>query len=50
MCNSYDEIFVERAGLIEETDWSFADEVQYRQVDNQITLVQQPKKRHLPDD
>jgi pilus assembly protein CpaF len=36
MCNNYDEIFVERAGLIEETDWSFTDEVQYRQVIDKI--------------
>ncbi len=36
MCNSYDEIFVERQGLIEQTDWAFTDEVQYRQVIDKI--------------
>jgi len=36
MCNSYDEIFVERQGLIEPTDYSFTDEVQYRQVIDKI--------------
>src|SRR6266542_1374211 len=36
MCNSYDEIFVERAGLIEQTDLAFTDEVQYRQVIDKI--------------
>jgi pilus assembly protein CpaF len=36
MCNSFDEIFVEREGLIEQTDWAFTDEVQYRQVIDKI--------------
>jgi pilus assembly protein CpaF len=36
MCNSYDEIFVEREGLIEQTDLAFTDEVQYRQVIDKI--------------
>ena len=36
MCNAYDEIFVERAGLIEQTDLSFGDEEQYRQVIDKI--------------
>jgi pilus assembly protein CpaF len=36
MCNSYDEIFVERQGLIEHTSLSFTDEEQYRQVIDKI--------------
>jgi pilus assembly protein CpaF len=36
MCNGYDEIFVEREGLIERTDLSFGDEDQYRQVIDKI--------------
>lgn len=32
MCNAYDEIWVERGGVIEQTDAAFADERQYRQV------------------
>ena len=36
MCNSYDEIFVERQGLIEHTSLEFTDEVQYRQVIDKI--------------
>ena len=36
MCNSYDEIFVERQGLIEHTSLQFTDEVQYRQVIDKI--------------
>src|ERR1041384_3250638 len=36
MCNAYDEIFVERAGLIEQTDLAFVDEEQYRQVIDKI--------------
>ncbi len=36
MCNAHDIIFVERNGLIEETDLAFADEEQYRQVIDKI--------------
>jgi pilus assembly protein CpaF len=36
MCNSYDDIWIERQGLIEQTDFSFTDEVQYRQVIDKI--------------
>jgi pilus assembly protein CpaF len=36
MCNSYDEIWVERAGMIETVDASFNDEVHYRQVIDKI--------------
>jgi pilus assembly protein CpaF len=36
MCNGYDEIFIEREGLIEKSDFSFADEDQYRQVIDKI--------------
>jgi pilus assembly protein CpaF len=36
MCNSYDDIWIERQGLIERTDYSFTDEVQYRQVIDKI--------------
>jgi len=36
MCNSYDEIFVERQGLIEQTEYAFTDEEQYRQVIDKI--------------
>jgi pilus assembly protein CpaF len=36
MCNGYDEIFIERNGLIEVTDLAFADEDQYRQVIDKI--------------
>jgi len=36
MCNSYNEIWVERHGKIEATDLSFSDEVQYRQVIEKI--------------
>jgi pilus assembly protein CpaF len=36
MCNSHDEIWVEREGRIEPTDLSFGDEVQYRQVIEKI--------------
>ena len=36
MCNSWDEIWIERAGLIEQTDFSFADEEQFRQVIEKI--------------
>lgn len=32
MCNAYDEIWVERGGVVEATDAAFADERQYRQV------------------
>ena len=36
MCNGYDAIWVERAGVIEATDLSFTDESQYRQVIDKI--------------
>ena len=36
MCNNYDDIWVERAGLIERTDLVFADDGQYRQVIDKI--------------
>jgi len=36
MCNSFDEIWIERNGLIEETNFSFTDEEQYRQVIDKI--------------
>src|SRR5207249_787272 len=32
MCNSFDEIWIERAGLIHRTDATFTDEAHYRQV------------------
>jgi len=36
MCNAYDEIWVERNGVIEPSDLAFADEAQYRQVIDKI--------------
>jgi pilus assembly protein CpaF len=36
MCNAYDDIWIERQGLIEQTDFSFTDEQQYRQVIDKI--------------
>ena len=36
MCNAYDDIWIEREGLIEQTDLSFADEEQYHQVIQKI--------------
>ncbi len=36
MCNRHDDIWVERAGLIEHTDFAFSDESQYRQVIEKI--------------
>ncbi len=36
MCNSYDDIWVEREGRIEPTDLSFADDTQYRAVIDKI--------------
>jgi len=36
MCNSFEEIWIERSGLIEQTDWAFTDEEQYRQVIDKI--------------
>ena len=36
MCNGHDEIFIEREGIIEQTDLGFADEDQYRQVIDKI--------------
>ena len=36
MCNSYDDIWVEREGRLERTDLSFTDDVQYRAVIDKI--------------
>ncbi|MGH2728655.1 MAG: CpaF family protein [Actinomycetota bacterium] len=36
MCNAFDDIWIEREGLIEQTDLSFADEEQYHQVIQKI--------------
>ena len=36
MCNSYDDIWVEREGRLERTDLAFADDVQYRAVIDKI--------------
>ncbi|MGQ0616458.1 MAG: CpaF family protein [Acidimicrobiia bacterium] len=36
MCNSHDDIWVERHGLIEHTGLSFSDDIQYRQVIEKI--------------
>src|SRR5437867_8166148 len=36
MCNSWDEIWIERNGLIEQTEVTFADEEQFRQVIEKI--------------
>ncbi|MEY2592174.1 MAG: pilus assembly protein CpaF [Acidimicrobiaceae bacterium] len=36
MCNSFDDIWVEREGRIENTDLAFTDDVQYRQVIEKI--------------
>ena len=36
MCNAYDQIWVERKGVIEPTDLAFTDDVQYRQVIDKI--------------
>jgi pilus assembly protein CpaF len=36
MCNGFDEIWVERAGLIEQTDHAFRDEAHYRSVIERI--------------
>jgi pilus assembly protein CpaF len=36
MCNSYDDVWIERAGLVEQSDLSFADEEQYHQVIQKI--------------
>ncbi|MGZ4120228.1 MAG: CpaF family protein [Actinomycetota bacterium] len=36
MCNGHEEIFIEREGLLEKTDLSFADEDQFRQVIDKI--------------
>jgi pilus assembly protein CpaF len=36
MCNAYDDIWVERQGLIERTDLSFTDDTQYRSVIDKI--------------
>jgi pilus assembly protein CpaF len=36
MCNNFDDIWIERSGLIEHTDMSFTDDSQYRQVIDKI--------------
>ncbi len=36
MCNAYDDIWIEREGLVEQSDLSFADEEQYHQVIQKI--------------
>jgi len=36
MCNAYDQIWVERRGVIEPTDLAFTDDAQYRQVIDKI--------------
>jgi pilus assembly protein CpaF len=36
MCNNYDDIWIERSGLIEHTDLAFTDDSQYRQVIDKI--------------
>ena len=36
MCNNYDDIWIERNGLVERTDLAFADDSQYRQVIEKI--------------
>ncbi len=36
MCNAYDDIWIEREGLIERTDLSFTDDIQYRAVIDKI--------------
>ena len=36
MCNSFDDIWIEREGLVEQSDLSFADEEQYHQVIQKI--------------
>jgi pilus assembly protein CpaF len=36
MCNAYDEIWIERRGIIEPTDLAFTDDSQYRQVIDKI--------------
>ncbi|MEY2430992.1 MAG: pilus assembly protein CpaF [Acidimicrobiaceae bacterium] len=36
MCNNFDDIWVERGGLIEQTDLTFTDDSQYRQVIDKI--------------
>jgi pilus assembly protein CpaF len=36
MCNAHDDIWVERSGLIEQTDFAFTDDVQYRAVIDKI--------------
>ena len=36
MCNSFDDIWVEREGRIERTDLAFTGEIQYRQVNEKI--------------
>ena len=39
MCNTYDDIWVEREGRLEQTDLSFSDDVQYRQVIDKIVAA-----------
>src|SRR5581483_4096094 len=39
MCNAFDDIWIERNGLIEHTDLSFTDDSQYRQVIDKIVAA-----------
>ena len=45
MCNAYDDIWVEREGLIERTDLSFTDDIQYRAGDRQDRVGRRPARR-----
>ena len=45
MCNAYDDIWVEREGLIEHTDLSFTDDIQYRAGDRQDRVGRRPARR-----
>ena len=39
MCNSFDDIWIEREGRLEQTDLSFSDDIQYRQVIDKIVAA-----------
>jgi pilus assembly protein CpaF len=39
MCNAYDQIWIERRGVIEPTDLAFTDDIQYRQVIDKIVTA-----------
>ncbi len=39
MCNSFDDIWIERDGKLEQTDFSFSDDTQYRQVIDKIVAA-----------